>query len=74
MQQRIKLQSSHPGFNHEVLLYNTLKNEWKNMDEIPYDSPVTTTSVKWKNYVFIPGGEIKAGVRTPQILEGELKK
>ncbi|MBS1920482.1 MAG: galactose oxidase [Bacteroidetes bacterium] len=71
--QKIQLQSTHPGFSHDVLLYNTEKNEWKIVDEIPFDSPVTTTTVKYKNDVFIPGGEIRAGVRTPQILLGILK-
>jgi N-acetylneuraminic acid mutarotase len=51
-----------------VLLYISKKDEWKSVVCIPYDSPVTTTAVKWNDEVTIPGGEIRAGVRTPQIL------
>lgn len=71
-QQKIKLQSSHPGFSKQVLLYNTVKDEWTVIGSIPFDVPVTTTAVKWRDKVMIPGGEIKAGVRTPQILAGEI--
>ncbi|MBS1947382.1 MAG: galactose oxidase [Bacteroidetes bacterium] len=66
--EKIKVQSAHPGFCKTVLLYNTKKDQWKTVGCIPFDSPVTTTAVNWDNEIFIPGGEIKAGVRTPQIL------
>lgn len=66
--EKIKLQSTHPGFCRQVLLYDTKKDEWKAIGNISFNSPVTTTAVKWENEIFIPGGEIRAGVRTPQIL------
>lgn len=69
---KIKLQSTHPGFCKQVLLYDIKKDQWKAVDCIPYNSPVTTTAVKWNNEVIIPGGEIKAGVRTPQILSAKI--
>ena len=65
---KIKIQSTHPGFCKQMLLYNTKKDEWKTVGCIPFDSPVTTTAVKWNDEVIIPGGEIRAGIRTPQIL------
>lgn len=68
-----QLQESHPGFSEEILMYNTVTDEWKTIGTIPFVTPVTTIAVKWKNDVVIPGGEIKAGVRTPQILLGKLK-
>jgi N-acetylneuraminic acid mutarotase len=74
IQQKNKLQRSHPGFSNEVLSYNTFKDEWKLIDKIPAATPVTTTAVKWGNRVFIPSGEIKAGVRTPQILMGKVNR
>lgn len=70
--EKIKVQSTHPGFCNQVLLYNTKKDQWKVVNCIPYDSPVTTTAVKWDNEVFIPGGEIRAGVRTTQILSAKI--
>ena len=69
-QQKIKLQATHPGFSKEVLLYDTIKDTWEKIGNIPFPSPVTTVAVKWNGDVLIPGGEIRAGVRTPQILMG----
>jgi N-acetylneuraminate epimerase len=63
-----KIQSTHPGFSKQVLLYDTNKDKWENLGCIPYESPVTTTAIKWGSEIIIPGGEIRAGVRTPQIL------
>jgi N-acetylneuraminic acid mutarotase len=70
--QRTRLQSTHPGFSNEVLVYNTATDVWSVAGSIPFETPVTTVAVAWHNYVVIPGGEIRAGVRTPQILLGEL--
>lgn len=72
VRQKNELQQSHPGFGNEVLLYSTIKDEWKLIGKIPFVTPVTTTAVKWNESVFIPGGEIKAGIRTPQILMGKI--
>ena len=72
IQQKNKLQSSHPGFSKEILMYNTELNEWTAVGCIPFDSPVTTTAVKWDDKVIIPSGEIRAGVRTPQILSANI--
>ena len=69
-----KVQSSHPGFSNEVLQYNTLTEEWAVYDSIPFDTPVTTTAVRWGNDVIIPSGEVRAGVRSPAILKGRLCK
>jgi cyclically-permuted mutarotase family protein len=66
--QKNKLQSEHPGFSKEMLLYNTKTNTWITVGDIPFDTPVTTTAVKWGAAVIIPSGEIKAGVRSPNIL------
>lgn len=68
IQKKNKLQSEHPGFSREVLLYNVKNDTWKIIGTIPFDTPVTTTAVKRKSGVFIPSGEVKAGVRSPKIL------
>jgi len=68
IQQKNQLQINHPGFNRDVLIYNTEKDEWKLVGHIPFDSPVTTTVVKGDHRFYIPSGEIKAGIRTTQIL------
>lgn len=66
--QKNKLQSEHPGFSKEVLQYNLKNNTWKKVGTIPFVTPVTTTAVQNKNIIYIPSGEIKAGVRSPNIL------
>lgn len=74
VEQKNKLQQNHPGFSPEILQYDITKDEWKLEGVTPFVAPVTTSAVKWKEYVFIPSGEIRAGVRTPQILRGKLKQ
>ena len=73
IEQKNKLQMAHPGFKPEVLLYNTITNHWQKLSNIPFASAATTSAILWDNCIFIPSGEIKAGVRTPQILLGKLK-
>jgi len=58
----------HPGFNKEVLCYTVATGEWTTIGTIPFDTPATTTAVMWNDDIFIPSGEIRAGLRTPQIL------
>ncbi len=72
VQQKNKLQMSHPGFCKEVLCYSIITDEWTVVDSIPFDTPVTTVAFKWGNEVLIPSGEIKAGVRSPYILSAKL--
>jgi N-acetylneuraminic acid mutarotase len=66
--QKNKLQSEHPGFSKEILMYNIKTNSWKIVDNIPFDTPVTTTAFRSGNEVYLPSGEIRAGVRSPKIL------
>jgi cyclically-permuted mutarotase family protein len=72
--QKARVQSSHPGFSRQVLRYDMHKNEWSDFDTLPFPSPATTTAVRWGNYIVIPGGEIRAGVRTSQILIGVISR
>lgn len=69
-----KVQALHPGFSKQVLLYDIDKNDWKVVGQIPYDVPVTTTALEWKGTVIIPGGEIRAGVRTNQIISAKISE
>ena len=73
MQMKSQLQASHPGFSNEVISYNTRTDEWTSLGSIPFEVPVTTTAIKWGDNILIPTGEIKSGVRTPDILKGFLK-
>jgi N-acetylneuraminate epimerase len=71
--EKIALMETHPGFTSEVLLYNTIGDTWEKVNSLPAGAPVTTTAIKWGNEIIIPSGEIKAGIRTPKILMGEIK-
>ncbi len=57
-----------------MLAYDIMKDKWVQQGKIPFDVPVTTTAFLLKDRVFIVSGEIKAGVRTPQIVSGKLKE
>ena len=70
--QKNQLQETHPGFSKELLLYQAKTNLWQVIGTIPFDTPVTTTAVKWNDGVFLPSGEIKAGVRSPHILKATI--
>ncbi len=64
---------SHPGFNRDVLVYNTLSNSWQKLGTLPFPAPVTTTAAKWGKNIVLSNGEIKPGVRTPDVLMGHVK-
>ncbi len=66
------VQSTHPGFSKEILLYRADADTWTKADSIPFDVPVTTVAINHENKIIIPSGEVKAGVRTPQILVGTI--
>jgi len=68
IKEKDQLQINHPGFSKDVLAYNIYKDEWRKAGQIPFASPVTTIAVKGGHKYYIPCGEIKAGVRTTQIL------
>lgn len=71
IKEKIALLEAHPGFTNDVLLYNTITDTWEKTNPLPSGSPVTTTAIKWGDDIIIPSGEIKAGVRTPNVLIGK---
>jgi N-acetylneuraminic acid mutarotase len=72
IEEKTRTQSSHPGFSKEVLVYNINTNKWGTINSIPFDVPVTTLALQYQNEIIIPSGEIRAGVRTPNILMGKI--
>ena len=70
---RVVLQSTHPGFSHEILAYDIEHDRWDNIGILPFSTPVTTHAFVWDGFIMIPGGEIRSGVRTPNIFSLELK-
>ena len=71
---RIALQSTHPGFSNDILCYDSKLDSWTIAGRLTFPAPVTTHAFLWDNRIFIPGGEIRAGVRTPDIFSAELLK
>ncbi len=63
----------HKGFYKGMLLYNTDKNKWTKIGELPFPAQVTTTARMWGNEIVLSNGEIKPGVRTPNIMLGSIK-
>lgn len=71
---KLPLLTQHQGFSRDVQLFNTVTNTWTKIGELPFETPVTTTAVKWGGDIYIPGGEVRPGVRTPAVLKGSIEK
>lgn len=69
-EQKARVQRSHPGFSKVCRKYDLKKKKWVSVSPVPGDSPVTTTALVYRDLIIIPSGEIRAGVRTDQILVG----
>jgi len=63
----------HKGFYKGMLLYNTETNKWMKIGELPFPAQVTTTARMWEGKIVLSNGEIKPGVRTPNIMLGSIK-
>ena len=57
---------NHPGFPKTVWAYNTKLNTWRSAGEMP-SAQVTTTMTYWSNQWVMPTGEVRPGVRTPEV-------
>jgi len=62
----------HPGFSKDILAYHTLHKTWKKVDSMPYATPVTTVAFYWNGTAIMPCGEIRPGVRTPNVLGAKI--
>ena len=56
----------HPGFPRSVLAYDSVKDTWRSVGEVPVGQ-VTTTMVEWRDRFVVPSGEIRPGKRTPAV-------
>lgn len=63
-----ELKEKHPGFSNEIWSYNPVFGSWMQNGTIQNQLPVTTTMVEWKGEFILPGGEVKPGIRTTQVL------
>lgn len=56
----------HPGFSDEILAYDEHKDVWTKNGTAPA-AHVTTALVKWRGGFVIASGEIRPGVRSPEV-------
>ncbi|TKG96426.1 sodium:solute symporter [Puteibacter caeruleilacunae] len=61
----------HPGFPQEGLVYNTITRTLVSSGYLPEQGVATAPLVKHEDEVYIVSGEIRPGVRTPNILRGK---
>lgn len=69
--QKTALLEGHPGFDGSVWQYYIDDDTWQRRDEITLAAPVTTTATWWQGSLYLPSGEIRAGVRSPDVLVGK---
>lgn len=72
VRQKNELLSHHPGFSKDVLLYHLATGKTQIIGKIPFAVPVTTTAIWMDSSIVIPSGEVRAGVRTSNILLAEI--
>ncbi|MCX2453902.1 galactose oxidase [Pedobacter sp. PLR] len=68
-----QLNIHHKGFYKSILRYDVQRNTWSKSGELPFLAQVTAMATKWNNDIIISSGEVKPGVRTPNIMLGKIK-
>lgn len=56
----------HPGFAKDILAYDTSNDTWTNVGDVPM-TQVTVPAVFWHERYVFPNGEIRPGIRTPEV-------
>ncbi|WP_461533703.1 sodium:solute symporter family transporter [Sinomicrobium sp.] len=69
IQKRKDILNHHPGFQKEVLAYNTITHKWFVYDTLEGHIPVTALSFKRGDDFLIVSGEVSPGIRTPEVLQ-----
>jgi N-acetylneuraminate epimerase len=73
-EEKNNLSIHHKGFDKGLLLYNSISDAWTKIGGLPFLAHVTTTDVKWKNEIIVSNGEIKPGIRTPDVMMGTVSE
>lgn len=60
------------NWNRNILVYNSVKNEWRTLGEIPFDAPCGEGLAIIGDKVYSINGEIKPGVRTDRMFTGTI--
>jgi SSS family transporter len=59
--------SQHPGFTRGILAYHSITDTWTRLGDWPGQARVTTTPVAWHGRWVLPSGEVRPGVRSPEM-------
>ncbi|MGQ7868628.1 hypothetical protein [Sunxiuqinia sp. sy24] len=62
--------TSHKGFCTAVFCFNTRSGKLSRAGKMAGMTPVTTTAFWWNESVIIPGGEIRPGMRSAEVIRG----
>ncbi len=73
IKEKNELNINHKGFYKDMLLFNTIKNTWSKIGELPFLAQVTVAATMWNGNIILSNGEIKPGVRTPNVMLGTIK-
>ncbi len=73
LQKKLSIHQTHTGFSREILRLHPATGTWSTLDPLPFECPVTTLAVPWKEAWVIPSGETQPGVRTPRILRARVR-
>ncbi len=63
---------THPGFDRTIRLYHTITKTLIEKEEAPYPLAVTTPVARKGNVFYIASGEVRPGIRTPNLTRGEI--
>jgi SSS family transporter len=58
--------AEHPGFPPTILAYHTITDTWVELGRTPAPH-VTTATARWQGRWVIPSGEVRPGVRSPEV-------
>ncbi|MCW1925768.1 galactose oxidase [Luteolibacter arcticus] len=58
----------HRGFTRGILRYDVSEDAWSSAGELDAPAPVTLPTAPWRDGFILFNGEVKPGVRTPQVL------
>jgi SSS family transporter len=58
--------ATHPGFAADVLAYHTITDTWTELGRMPAPR-ATVPAVRWGDVVVVPSGEVRPGIRSPEV-------
>ena len=67
MQTGLASPADHKGFTQEILRYDAAHDRWTSDGQLDVPAPVTLAVAPWKDGSIFFNGEVKPGVRTPQV-------